>query len=72
MIEPAKRRLEALKESEAFSRAVIQAAPVALCVLRRADAAVVLENPQARQWLGDSEAIAHDAPRWISQAFAGG
>lgn len=72
LIEPAKRRLEALKESEAFSRAVIQAAPVALCVLRRADAAVVLENPQARQWLGDSEAIAHDAPRWISQAFAGG
>lgn len=71
LIRPAQQRLEALKESEAFSRAVIQTAPVALCVLRRVDAAVVLENPQAKQWLGDGRVIAREGPRWISRAFAG-
>lgn len=70
LIEPARQRLEALKESEASSRAIIQTAPVALCVLRRSDAAVVLENPQARQWLGGGEAVAKQAPRWISRAYA--
>ncbi|KRV66800.1 ATP-binding protein [Pseudomonas citronellolis] len=70
LIRPAQQRLEALKESEAFSRAVIRAAPVALCVLRRADAAVVLENPQAEQWLDDGQVIPRDGARWIAQAFA--
>ncbi|MBH9398734.1 response regulator [Pseudomonas aeruginosa] len=72
LMKPAAQRLEALKESEAFSRAVIQAAPVALCVLRRADAAVVLENPQARQWLGGGEVVRRAAPGWIARAFAEG
>ena len=74
LIVPAQQRLETLKESEAFSRAVIQTAPVALCVLRRADASVVLENQQAQQWLGGSEVFASDGPAWIAQAFgeAGG
>jgi len=72
LIVPSQQRLQALKESEAFSRAVIQASPVALCALRRADAAVVLENPLARQWLDDGRVIEHEAPRWIAQAFAEG
>ncbi|MEL7939659.1 MULTISPECIES: ATP-binding protein [Pseudomonas] len=71
LIRPAQQRLAALLESEAFSRAVIHAAPVALCVLRRADASVVLENPQAEQWLDAGQVIPRHASRWITQAFAG-
>ena len=44
--------IQALIESEAFGRDVIQTAPVALCVLRRTDGQVVLENTLAQQWLG--------------------
>ncbi|WP_275627493.1 response regulator [Pseudomonas sp. 273] len=72
LMRPAQQRLEALKDSEAFSRAVIRAAPVALCVLRRADASVVLQNLQAEQWLGDGQVIPRDSGRWIAQAFATG
>ena len=48
---PALGRIQALIESEAFSRDVIQTAPVALCVLRRSDAKVLLQNTLAQQWL---------------------
>ncbi|WP_276226934.1 ATP-binding protein, partial [Pseudomonas citronellolis] len=71
LIRPARRRLAALRESEAFSRAVIQASPVALCVLRRLDASVVLQNPQARRWLGGGRMIARHGERWIARAFGG-
>ncbi|MDD1509314.1 ATP-binding protein [Pseudomonas sp. CNPSo 3701] len=69
LIEPAAHRIEALVESEAFSSAVIRIAPVALCVLRRSDGAVVLENPLSQQWLGDGgerEQLCHG---WIRRAF---
>ncbi|WP_236185048.1 ATP-binding protein [Pseudomonas juntendi] len=67
VINPAIHRLQALVESEAFSRDVIQTAPVALRVLRRTDGQVVLENALARQWLGGcSEQL---APEWIRAAF---
>jgi two-component system capsular synthesis sensor histidine kinase RcsC len=69
LIIPAGHRIEALVESEAFSRAVIQIAPVALCVLRRQDGAVVLENPLSQQWLGDGserQQLCHD---WIRRGF---
>ncbi|MED5608312.1 ATP-binding protein [Pseudomonas sp. JH-2] len=72
LIQPAQQRLSALKESEAFSRAVIQTSPVALCVLRRIDGEVVLENQQARQWLGDGGVLHQSGGRWIEQAFGGG
>ena len=71
LINPAINRKQALIESEAFSRAVIQTAPVALCVLRRANGAVVLENTLAQQWLGrgrERDALCHD---WIYQAYNG-
>lgn len=71
LINPAINRKQALIESEAFSRAVIQTAPVALCVLRRANGAVVLENTLAQQWLGrgrERDALCHD---WIDQAYHG-
>lgn len=67
VINPAIHRIQALVESELFSRDVIQTAPVALCVLRRTDAQVVLENTLARQWLGRrGEQL---GPGWIRAAF---
>jgi len=67
VINPAIHRLQALVESEAFSRDVIQTAPVALRVLSRADGQVVLENALARQWLGACSKQL--APDWIRAAF---
>ncbi|WP_367253914.1 ATP-binding protein [Pseudomonas sp. stari2] len=66
-INPAIHRIQALVESELFSRDVIQTAPVALCVLRRTDGQVVLENTLARQWLG--ECRAQLGAGWIREAF---
>ncbi len=66
-ITPAIHRIQALVESELFSRDVIQTAPVALCVLRRTDGTVVLKNTLAQQWLG--ECGAQLGPGWIRQAF---
>ncbi|MFH6565289.1 ATP-binding protein [Pseudomonas kulmbachensis] len=69
LINPAIYRKQALIESEAFSRTVIQTAPVALCVLRRATGAVVLENTLAQQWLGhgrERDQLCHD---WIDRAY---
>ncbi|MNJ18128.1 Sensor histidine kinase RcsC [compost metagenome] len=66
-ITPTLHRIQALVESELFSRDVIQTAPVALCVLRRSDGQVVLENTLAQQWLGQcSEQL---GPGWIHNAF---
>ncbi|PVZ12662.1 MULTISPECIES: ATP-binding protein [unclassified Pseudomonas] len=69
LIVPAAARIEALVESEAFSSTVIRIAPVALCVLRRSDGAVVLENPLAQQWLGDGRERQRLSHRWITRAF---
>mgnify|MGYP001582487501 CR=1 FL=1 len=69
LITPATRRIDALIESEAFCRAVIQTAPVALCVLRRADGQVVLENRLSEQWLGECSERDRLCHHWIEQAF---
>jgi len=69
LIVPAANRIEALVESEAFSSAVIRIAPVALCVLRRSDGRLVLQNRLAEQWLGlaaEREQLCHG---WIRRAF---
>ncbi|WP_043229728.1 response regulator [Pseudomonas sp. CF161] len=68
-IVPALNRIQALVESEAFSRDVIQTAPVALCVLRRSDGQVVLENTLAQQWLGQGKAPGQRRDGWIRQVF---
>ncbi|MEN5070156.1 ATP-binding protein [Stenotrophomonas sp. TWI1183] len=57
---PLRRNQERLQESEAFSRTVLEAAPIGLCLLRSSDGSVVLENALAREWLG----ARHDAPGW--------
>ncbi|ROL69591.1 hybrid sensor histidine kinase/response regulator [Pseudomonas chlororaphis] len=69
LIAPAMHRLQALIESEAFSRDVIQIAPVALCVLRRSDGRVVLENTLSQQWLGSGAERDPLCAAWIEQAF---
>ncbi|MCO8162952.1 ATP-binding protein [Pseudomonas sp. 21LCFQ010] len=69
LIIPAANRIEALVESEAFSSTVIRIAPVALCVLRRSDGAVVLENTLSQQWLGDSGEREQRCHGWIHRAF---
>jgi len=68
-INPAIMRIQALIESERFSRDVIQTAPVALCVLRRTDGQVVLENTLSQQWLGQGGEREHLCHGWIFQAF---
>ncbi|CRM16224.1 Sensor kinase protein RcsC [Pseudomonas sp. 58 R 3] len=69
---PSIHRIQALIESEAFGRDVIQIAPVALCVLRRTDGQVVLENTLAQQWLGNGPEREALRAGWIEQAFAQG
>ena len=69
LIAPALHRIQALIESEAFSRDVIQIAPVALCVLRRSDGQVVLENALSQQWLGNGSERQQLCTGWIARAF---
>lgn len=69
LVNPALHRLEALIESEEFSRTVIDTAPVALCVLRRLDGQVVLENRLCVLWLGADEQRTEMSLDWIRRAF---
>lgn len=72
LIGPAQHRLNALVENESFSRAMIQTAPVALCVLRRNDAEVVLENRLAQQWLGTGDERRYWSHGWLERGFNSG
>lgn len=69
LIRPAAARIEALVESEAFSSAVIRTAPVALCVLRRSDGAVVLANRLSEQWLVMGDERTRVCQDCITRAF---
>lgn len=51
---PMRAQHEQLLESEAFSRTILDAAPIGLCLLRADDGATILDNSVARQWLGES------------------
>lgn len=72
LIGPAQHRLNALVENEGFHRAMIQTAPVALCVLRRNDAEVVLENRLAQQWLGSGDERRYWSHGWLERGFNSG
>ncbi|MHC8300820.1 hybrid sensor histidine kinase/response regulator [Pseudomonas sp. ZS1P83] len=50
VILPARQAHESIAESIAFSRAVIDTAPTGLCVVRRENNQVLMENQRARQW----------------------
>ena len=68
-ITPTINRIQAVVESELFSRDVIQTAPVALCVIRRTDGLLVLENALSQQWLGPSSEREPLYSVWIQRAF---
>ena len=53
LVAPAVRQYEALADSVALNRQLIEVAPVGLCLLRRADGMPLLSNELARQWLLD-------------------
>lgn len=50
VILPAQSAHASIAESEAFSRAVIDTAPIGLCVIRRSDHHVLVQNQRAQQW----------------------
>ncbi|AVX88713.1 hybrid sensor histidine kinase/response regulator [Pseudomonas koreensis] len=50
VILPAQSAHASIAESEAFGRAIIDTAPTGLCVIRRSDHRVLLQNQRAQQW----------------------
>ena len=52
VITPAQLAHERIAESVAFSRVIIDTAPTGLCVVRRSDGKVLIENQRAQQWPG--------------------
>ncbi|MBU6959754.1 response regulator [Pseudomonas sp. CVAP len=63
VILPARRAHESIAESEAFSRVVIDTAPTGLCVVRRSDDKVLVENQRAQQWQGTAKLMTVLDPR---------
>ncbi|PRA67932.1 hybrid sensor histidine kinase/response regulator [Pseudomonas sp. MYb187] len=57
VILPAREAHASIAESEAFSRVVIDTAPTGLCVVRRVDNQVLMENQRAQQSLGSAKLI---------------
>lgn len=57
VVQPAQQAHRSIAESEAFSRVVIDTAPTGLCVVRRSDFKVLLENQLAQQWKGTSQLV---------------
>ncbi|MDF9755632.1 signal transduction histidine kinase [Pseudomonas hunanensis] len=55
IILPAQHAHARIAESEAFSRIVIDTAPTGLCVVRRSDNKVLMENQRAQQWQGSTQ-----------------
>ncbi|MNU77164.1 Sensor histidine kinase RcsC [compost metagenome] len=64
LVLPARRQYEALRDTEALNRKLIEVAPVGLCLLRRANGEVVLSNDMARRWF-------QGAPQWREQILSG-
>lgn len=56
-VQPAQRAQQRLLESEAFSRVMMDNAPVGLSVVRREDHQVLLENQRAREWQGTAQLL---------------
>ncbi|HGJ8975659.1 TPA: ATP-binding protein [Pseudomonas aeruginosa] len=68
LIKPARMQLRDLLQHDEFLRTTLEVAPIALCLLRCSDAAVVLENRLARQWLGQGDGRHSESLRWIELA----
>lgn len=52
VVEPARQAQHALLESQDFNRSIIEASPVALCVIGRDKRRIIFGNRQALGWLG--------------------
>lgn len=57
VINPARLAHERIAESVAFSRVIIDTAPTGLCVVRRSDGKVLIENQRAQQWPGTARLV---------------
>ncbi len=55
---PAHQAHDSIAESEAFSRAIIDTAPTGLCVVRRSDQRILLENRCLQEWQHGDRLIA--------------
>ncbi|MBV4484748.1 response regulator [Pseudomonas sp. SWRI153] len=58
VVQPAHQAHQSIAESEAFGRAVIDAAPTGLCVVRCSDHQVLLENQRIQEWQQSDQLIA--------------
>ncbi|MGY2294838.1 response regulator [Pseudomonas yamanorum] len=58
VIRPARQAHERIAEAVAFSRVIIDTAPTGLCVVRREDKQVLIENQRAQQWPGTTKLVA--------------
>lgn len=67
VVRPASEAHRDVVESEAFSRTIIQTAPVALCVLSHdgQQVRVVMQNQLATEWLGDAATIVELTHGWV-------
>lgn len=57
VVAPAQLAHQTMTESDAFSRVVIDTAPTGLCVVRRDNFQLLLENRQAAQWQGTAKLL---------------
>ncbi|WP_095112987.1 hybrid sensor histidine kinase/response regulator [Pseudomonas sp. Irchel 3H7] len=64
VVAPARNAHDLVVESDKFGRAIIQGAPVGLCILGRKSRKVVMENELALQWVGDTAAISRLSRSW--------
>ncbi|ROL89688.1 hybrid sensor histidine kinase/response regulator [Pseudomonas chlororaphis] len=64
VVAPADRYYGSLVDSNALSRTIIQAAPVALCVIREEGRELVMQNALALRWLGDTNDIVELTRDW--------
>lgn len=66
LIEPAERYHQQLIDSLDFGGTLIQMTPIGLCVIRRHDDRIILDNQLTRQWLGQDASSADWHGNWRS------
>ena len=70
VVVPLRAQHEQLLESEAFSRTILDAAPIGLCLLRKRDGEIILDNVVARAWLGETYDTDEWRGAWRTEALA--
>lgn len=72
VVRPAQRSHQRIVDSESFSRAVIEAARVAVSAVRLSDGKIVAKNRLADEWLGEEEITARLAGKSMATGCHGG